>query len=206
MKAIAARWGVVAAVFALVLLPARAARADLALLPGLVGSRVFYAGLEAAFSLAKTTPDTSAGLLGIGPTAELHFTPRWSVQAHGSLAFGFGTVFPDSWRQLGVRAVWRATPAQFASLGLGVAQTNAGRRFASFDPGTRRRPQPEDISPQLDLGLGLWELDLDPIRVTPVARFAVTLLDGSYLLGLGISAQYGFGAIRTTSKSAFLRE
>jgi hypothetical protein len=183
-----------------VLLLAREARADLALYPGLVGSRTFYAGLEADFSLAKTTPGTSAGLLGFGPTLELHLDPRWSIQAHGSWAFGFGKVYPDSWWQVGLRGVWRATPAQFLSLGVGVAQpTEARYQRGVFDESSRPTgTRVESAGPQIDLGLGIWELDLDPVRLCPVARFAVALVDGSYLLGVGVQAQYGWGAVRTS--------
>jgi hypothetical protein len=174
------------------------ARADLAIWPGVVGSRLFYAGLEVQGRVAKTTPDESAVHLAVGPVFELHFAPRWSVQAQGSLSIGFGDVYPDSWWQVGARGVWRATPWQHLDLGLAVGQaTVATYSRSAFGPFVATGTRTEDVSPQLDLGVGIWEFDFDPIRLGPTARFAVSLTEGSWFLALGVQAEHGWGAIDT---------
>jgi hypothetical protein len=180
------------------------ARAEPALIRGRVGARVFYAGVEVAARFAKTTPDESAVLLGVGPLVEFHFSPRWSAQVHGSYAFGFGEVYPDAWWQAGARGVWRLTPAQHVSLGLAIGQAtyNPGAEEPTFFPGPNDPPpaydpELEPVSAQLDLGIGLWEFDLDPVRFGPTARFSVSFGEGSYFVGLGLQGQYGFGVIRS---------
>lgn len=187
---------------ALLLFFANEARAEPALIRGRVGARVFYAGLEVNARYAKTTPDESAALLGVGPLLEFHFSPRWSVQVHGSYAFGFGEVYPDAWWQAGARGVWRLTPYQHVDLGLAIGQATFAPDADDItfslpvDPGYVD-PELEPVSAQLDLGLGLWEFDLDPVRFGPTARFSVSLNEGSYFVGLGLQGQYGWGVIRS---------
>lgn len=178
------------------------ARAEPALIRGRVGARVFYAGLEVNARYARTTPDESAALLGVGPLLEFHFSPRWSVQVHGSYAFGFGEVYPDAWWQAGARGVWRLTPYQHVDLGLAIGQATFAPDIEDTtfsmptDPGYID-PEFEPVSAQLDVGLGLWEFDLDPVRFGPTARFSVSLNEGSYFVGLGLQGQYGWGVIRS---------
>jgi hypothetical protein len=184
------RWGGAAVAAAVTLVAADAAADPVAF--ELPGARLLYGGLESSFRVAKTKSGEAAPMLAIGPNAELHFTPRWSVELHGAYAFGLGSVIPDVWWEVGLRGVWRPLPAQALGLGLSLARANESRRRF------------EDVGPQLDLGGAIWEFDADPIRFGPIARVAVTLHEGSAYAALGIYGQWGVGPARTKDPDSLM--
>src|SRR5262249_3747875 len=126
------------------------------------GARLVYAGLEGSVMFGKSTPNQSAGMIGLDPNIEVSVTPRWSVQAHALIPIGLGPVAqPKSWWDIGVRGLWRPPflPAQFFGAGLGLGQ--ARERSSG-------RAQFEGVTPHFDGQVGIWEFDFDPVRFSPV--------------------------------------
>lgn len=147
--------------------------------------RAGYVGFEVDMRVAKSTPGEVAPMLALGPTFELSITPRWSVAVHGGYAIGLAAALPKNWWALEGRGVYRPTDAQavWLSAGLGSPDEFLVGRY-------------ETVNPQLGLGGMIWEFDADPVRFGPMAEMAVTIPNGSYFFGLGISGQLGFGPVR----------